>query len=172
MYKYIVLLLFLFETITFNISLADNSLSVASSRPSFGPPPPDDGSCGKGGHGKDTRRACDSFQWKLNKYLREEGDKKRGLRFYEAILDYESENRDKNNNYQIKISNILKYFGKPDYKRNSNLDGKRVKEYAYVFNYHSNKDWVCIISFNKNDVKSVSYGETIGITFGGWVEYE
>jgi len=171
-FKYLFLVLIVFEVIAFNTSLADNSLPLASPLVSSRPPPPDDGSCGKGGHGKDTGRACDSFQWKLNKYLREEGDNNRGLRFYEAILDYESENRDKNNNYQLKVSNILKYFGSPDYKRNSEFDGKKVEQYAYMFNYHSNKDWVCIISFNDSGVKSVGYGETIGITFGGWIEYE
>ena len=172
MFKYLFLVLILFQVIVVNNSLADNSLSLVSPSVGSRPPPPDDGSCGKGGHGKNTRKTCDSFRWKLNKYLREEGDKKRGLRFYEAILEYESENRDKNNNYKLKVSNILKYFGIPDYKRNSEFNGEKVKEYAYMFDYHSNKDWVCIISFNNSGVKSVGYGETIGITFGGWVEYE
>ena len=153
----------------FNVSFANNLSTIVNPPIASRPPPPDDGSC-KGGPGKDTKTACTSFQWKLNRYLREEGDKNRGLRFYEAILEYTTKN--KTNNYQLKITNILKYFGSPDYKRNSESKGEQLKEFAYLFDYHANKDWVCIISFNDYGIKSVSYGKTVGIAFGGWLEYE
>ena len=72
----------------------------------------------------------------------------------------------------MEISSVLKYFGTPDFKRNSERDGIKVNEIAYMFNYHANKDWVCIVTFNSSGIKSVGYGKTIGITFGGWVKYE
>lgn len=106
------------------------------------------------------------------KYLLEEGEKNRGLIFFEFLQLFLKENGAKGSTYKFAPPKLIEYFGKPDYQRTTQISGKDVSQYAYLFNYKANKDWAVIVSFDGYDIIFVGYTKTVQILFDGWSEYE
>ena len=111
---------------------------------------------------------CNDLEWMQKRYLKEEGIKNRGIIFLETFELFVRKKGGKIGVYPFDITQIVDFFGKPDYQRNLDQHGNKVVQYAYLFDNHSNKDWACIITSDNKKVTSIEYSETKLLVFGNW----
>lgn len=109
---------------------------------------------------------CLTFSELFNKYRKKERHKKpniknRSIIFYHIFNKFVEEKKGEYNSpYRFNISTMRRYFGNPDHVKALSIETGNTKYYAYLFNYHSDKDYSIIMSEKNNKITSVVYGET------------
>ena len=123
------------------------------------------------------KRDCDNVdvQELKQKYLTEEGAHNRGVLFYTLLNLFIAENggHQKGDRFIVSFdkSQIFDYLGNPDFKKFDVRDNDTIDQYAYVFSYHGQRNWVAVLYVTNNSIYRIGLSETQTKIDRSWDQY-
>ena len=125
-----------------------------------------------------TIDACLSFKEIHKKYLKKEKSgesylQNRNVKYFEIFerFMFEGYNRYAEIRYTFNLSDVMDYFGYPDYVNITKVNNQKIERYAYLFDYKGIKDYAILLTSKKDKITSVRFNEKKHLTTSEWEEY-